>query len=288
MVALLNYDCMRTFDRRQFVGNRPFPWYGFSRFLTSEAFAALDAEFPSLEFFERHSGMERLHSQRPHNRYYLAFTESIYGAHRPGEKGCVGPEHLSATWREFIRQLQTDETYLAFVRELLGVAKLEIRFAWHIAGPGDDISPHVDAESKAGTHFFYFHTSAEWQPEWGGGTVFLGGKRTESLNPEIEDFAERHVASILENRSVLFRNGRDAWHALTCSAVRKAGIVVCSTSSSSTPGPGPRGVPRSCGGCPIDSSPRRKRCSRDGRRNPDQRLPSPKDPPHLTTLGRRT
>lgn len=70
----LNYDLMTRFEINQFRANRPFPWFNFSQFLTPSGFEELRRDFPSIELFEQHCGLARPHGQRPHNRYYLAYT----------------------------------------------------------------------------------------------------------------------------------------------------------------------------------------------------------------------
>ena len=74
------------------------------------------------------------------------------------------------------------------------------------------MSPHVDSAKKIGTHIFYFNTSEDWRPEWGGATLVLGGKRTPAMNPDFDDFTDVEAAQIIDNRSFLFRNSAQSWH----------------------------------------------------------------------------
>ncbi len=194
-------------------GEVPCPWYSLDGFLTDHAFATLNTEFPPLDLFEHHEGLYRKHGQRPHNRYYLAFEKSIYNqANDAGDKGCARLADLSAGWQAFINELTTGELYTKFVANAFNVDQFDIRLAWHMAGRGDDVSPHRDATAKLGTHIFYFNTTQDWREEWGGGTVLLEGRNVERMNPEYDDFDRTHTVPILNNKSLLFKNTPDAWH----------------------------------------------------------------------------
>ncbi len=207
-----DHQFLKDYDRRRFASNTPSPWDGFQGVLTPQAFDQLEADFPSLSQFESHQGVARAHGQRPHDRYYLALEQSIYGTPLDAGKGCVGIDELKPSWREFIDNIRNDATYQNFVRELLGVEQTVIRFAWHLASSGCDVSPHVDAPHKYGTHIFYFNSDENWNDNWGGQTLMLGAKKTDRQNPEITDFDSRAAAPILNNRSMLFKNVPDAWH----------------------------------------------------------------------------
>jgi hypothetical protein len=222
-MQFLNHELMTGFDIRQFRTRTPFPWFNFAQFLTPAGFETLYRDFPSLELFEQHSGMERAYGQRPHDRYYLAYEESIYHQDAPAGPGVVSHDQLPRAWQVFIDELRQSQDYSRFVKTVFGVEAYEPRYAWHVGFAGSEVSPHVDAPSKIGTHIFYFNTSEDWNPEWGGATLVLGDKQTDVLNPEFTDFKTVVCAEIRDNHSFLFQNTEEAWHgaqALTCPAGR--------------------------------------------------------------------
>jgi hypothetical protein len=215
----LNYDLMARFELYRFPTTGPFPWFNFSQFLTQEGFEELHSDFPSVELFEQHSGIARPYGQRPHNRYYLAYEESIYHNKAPADQGVVAHGRLPRTWQLFIEELRQSREYRQFIKTALGVADFKARYAWHIGFSGSEVSPHVDSRDKIGTHIFYFNTSGDWKPEWGGTTLVLGDKKTAARNPDFTDFETAISAEIRDNRSFLFKNTGNAWHgaeALTC------------------------------------------------------------------------
>ena len=193
------------------LGAEPFPWWNPAGALTDEAHRRLSADWPDLSLFERHQGLARPDGQRPHDRYYLAFESSLY---RPGcGPGVARDVDLPVVWRDFIVELREDVGYRDFVERFLGRPEgYRVRFAWHIGTTGSEVSPHRDAPVKLGTHIWYFNPAGSWDPEWGGATLLLGCRTTEALNPEFEDFGTVTAAEMVGNRSLLFRNGPDAWH----------------------------------------------------------------------------
>lgn len=205
---------MRTFKTSEFASRQPFPWYNFQSLLTDDSFAKLYEEFPALELFEKHEGLPRKYGQRSHDRYYLAYEETIYKDVEREEKGIVRHEQLSPAWQAFMDGLQTDPGYRDFICRLLGVDEFRARYAWHVATAGRSVSPHVDFPGKIGTHIFYFNTSQDWKAEWGGSTLVLSGKNYEGLNPEISDFDKVEAVRVMDNRSFLFKNQPEAWHAV--------------------------------------------------------------------------
>jgi hypothetical protein len=207
----LNDGLLENFDQKQFRNNKPYAWFGFSDFLQPSAFPTLYDEFPAIDLFERHHNIERGHQQRPHNRYYLRLDSSIDSGKKPG---VVGRNQLGPNWRSFISELESGTHYREFVSDLLEVNNPLLRFAWHIAGKGDDVSPHCDISIKAGSHLFYFNTAKDWKESWNGGTVLLEGKKNLTQNPEISDFEQSYVIKIIGNRSMLFQNSAEAWHSV--------------------------------------------------------------------------
>lgn len=212
--SCFDQQAMKAFDAAQFTSRQPFPWYNFQSLLTEETFARLYDEFPSLDLFEKHEGLPRKYGQRSHDRYYLAYEETIYTDVEREEKGIVRHEQLSSAWQDFMTGLQTDPGYRSFICRLLGVNDFTARYAWHVATAGRSVSPHVDFPGKIGTHIFYFNTSQDWKAEWGGSTLVLSGKNYEGLNPEISDFEKVEAVQVMDNRSFLFKNQPEAWHAV--------------------------------------------------------------------------
>lgn len=217
--SFINYKFIQSFNRHSFIQNEPFPWSGFHDFLTSEGFQQLCQDFPSLELFEKHEGLERVYGQRPHNRYYLAYETSIYNQLDRQDKGVVRYKDLPESWQRFMDELETSQDYRDFIKSLFEVADFQIRYAWHIGVTNSEVSPHRDAEQKIGTHIFYFNTSDDWEPAWGGSTLVLGDKLTETMNPDFSDFTTVMPTQLVDNHSFLFKNTPDAWHGvkpLTC------------------------------------------------------------------------
>jgi hypothetical protein len=208
--AFFNVERLQAFDAGEFQRRSPFPWQSFGGLLTDEVFARLLAEFPSPALFAQHQDRNRVHGQRPHNRLYLTLEDRLF-ANRE-QSGRIRGGDLNPAWREFLEALRRNPHYRRLVAMALGTSNYRLRFDWHLAGSGQDVSPHCDDSAKAGTHLFYFNSSADWRPEWGGNTVLLGGKRTDRLNPELADFDERLSAPMLDNHSTLFRNSSAAWH----------------------------------------------------------------------------
>ncbi len=219
--TFINLELLKSFDRQAFLDRQPYPWQNLEGFLTNEGFAALDRDFPPLELFEQHSGIERAYGQRPHNRYYLAYESSIYQGKltEKSDKGIVRRKELPLVWQQFITDLETNADYHELIRSLFGVSKYTVRYAWHVGFAGCEVSPHMDSPDKVGTHILYFNTRETWKPEWGGETLVLSDKRTDGLNPDVSDFGTVEVSSILDNRSFLFKNDPNGWHGvapLTC------------------------------------------------------------------------
>ncbi len=210
---------MREFPTETFTGQTPFPWFDFAQILTPGGFETLYKEFPSLAMFEKHVGMERPQGQRPHDRYYLAYEQSIYDRAARDAQGEVRHGDLPPAWQAFLDELKTSDEYRAFIGRMLGAGPLTARFAWHVGVTGSEVSPHCDAGNKIGTHIFYFNTRDDWDPAWGGATLALGGKKGSAPNPDFADFATATASEIRDNHSFLFKNTPDAWHGvktLTC------------------------------------------------------------------------
>lgn len=212
MSLFLDDRMLRDFATEDFTLQQPFPWFSFQDVLRPEAFQALYDNFPSLAMFEKHNGIERAYGQRPHNRYYLAYEQSIYNNRQAGSEGVVALSDLPVVWQQFILEIQGNSEYAAFAKRMLGVEDFVVRFAWHVGVAGSEVSPHRDSYTKLGTHIFYFNTSADWQPEWGGSILVLKDKKVQQDNPDLADFGQAIGCDIRDNRSFLFKNTENAWH----------------------------------------------------------------------------
>jgi 2OG-Fe(II) oxygenase superfamily len=216
--TFINPAWLDSFAMTDFKARQPYPWHDFSQFLTPAGFAALYRDFPSLACFEQHNGMQRSYGQRPHNRYYLAYEQSIYQT-PSAQKGVIQHQELPPTWQAFLKELEANQTYQQFLKSALAVPDYKLRYAWHVGFTGSEVSPHVDSPEKIGTHILYFNTSQDWQAEWGGDTLILSGKQTAHLNPDFTDFATVTPVPICDNRSFFFRNYEHGWHGvkpITC------------------------------------------------------------------------
>ena len=189
-----------------------FHWAEISNFLSQEVFDELNESYPDFDMFEKHTGIERIYGQRPHDRYYLAYDNSIYSGDNQG-KGIIKHDELSDIWKEFVVEILQNDEYHAFIREALEVENFDIRLAWHMAFNNCEVSPHLDASEKYGTHIFYFNTDKDWKKEWGGETVLMEGKRIDSMNPDFADFDHQiTVSNIINNKSFIFQNSDESWH----------------------------------------------------------------------------
>lgn len=209
-LSLLDQDLLDAADRDSFRKMEPFPWIA-GEFLTSEAFQQLLRDFPPLAKFEQHIDIAKKHGQRPHNRHYLAYERTLYDPERSRSVGIVAYAELAPIWQQFMTELE-GEAYRGFIASMLGTDDFVIRCAWHIGTTGSEVSPHIDSDDKLGTHIFYFNTSADWSPEWGGETIVLRDKTTSAMNPEFEDFRSAEIVPFLNNRAFLFGNNDRAWH----------------------------------------------------------------------------
>jgi len=215
---LLDISALDAIDRNAFAGREPFPWLAGERLLKAEAFVQLMRDFPPVEKFERHLNIPKVHGQRPHNRYYLAYEHTLYDPDKPRSEGIIRHGELAPSWQRFLQELEGDD-YRSFIADMVGRDDFVMRYAWHIGTSGSEVSPHIDSENKIATHIFYFNVSEEWSADWGGETIVLDGKRVAAMNPEFDDFERAVSVPFLDNRSFLFANNGNAWHgvrALSC------------------------------------------------------------------------
>jgi len=198
----------------QFLSKGPYPWVNINGFFSDDFFQKLALTYPEPTFFEPHEGIQRGYGQRPHNRYYLAYEESVYKdfkIQRETSSGIIKKEELSNPWQEFISYLESAD-YRKFIEDLFQHKKFTIRFSWHMQVESWDVCPHVDSPKKMGSHLFYFNRSSDWDDSWGGATAILSGKKSNSLNPNFEEFENIQEIPFLDNRSFIFMNKPDAWH----------------------------------------------------------------------------
>lgn len=215
----LDYDRLDAIDAQAFRTARPYPWVNPQGLLTPEGYHTLLEHLPAQEQFTPSFGRPRAHDQRSHDRFLLAYHDSL---------------SVAQVWKDFIAELR-GPTYRNFLSRLLGTRAFALRFHWHYTPHGCSISPHCDAKDKLGSHIFYFNTEQDWDPAWGGQTLLLDdrGRFPRNSAPEIEAFDSVSASHALGNASLLFaRNGR-SWHAmrpLQCpeDRLRKVFIVVVS------------------------------------------------------------
>ncbi len=210
MDKIFNQDVLDSFSVEAFQKRWPFPWIDFEKFLTPQAFKQLHDDFPPLELFEYHENRYRL-GQRPHDRYYLAYGKSFYGDKEgPGN---IQKEDLSLSWQQFIEELETGPIYRNFINKALDNTNYTMRLCWHAGKTSNEVSPHIDNYPvKVGTHIFYFNTSEDWDPTWGGQLLIFGDKLVPGITPNFSDFVSVIPVKILDNHSFLFKNTPNAWH----------------------------------------------------------------------------
>ena len=185
-------------------------WQVIHGILSDDAFTQLSTAYPPAHLFQRHENIHRKHGQRPHNRLYLGIeSRDVASIARLDELNDLDPAGI---WKRFLEGIKTDSDYHKSVSSFLGVNKYQIRFAWHLTAPGEDVSPHLDSVRKLGTHIFYFNQRLEWRHDWGGETLILNGKMTDRMSPEVMDFEKVKSIPIRKNRSLLFRNCDHCWH----------------------------------------------------------------------------
>lgn len=217
--TIINYEKLHShFNRNTINTIDNFLWINYSGFLNDKSFLALIESFPSIELFEEHKDLKRIHNQAPHNRYYLAFEKSIHHPIGYSGRGVIQLNQLEPIWQDFLNELM-DKTYENFVKSVLGLVNFKARYDWHIGIKGTEVSPHIDASTKLASHLFYFNTTHDWKEDWGGRTVMLAAKKTTVMNPLFTDFKEKISIENLNNKSLLFKNSGNAWHgveALKC------------------------------------------------------------------------
>ncbi len=196
----LDIEKLRGLGREEFMATRPYPFFNTEGLLTAQGFDDLLHNMPPLETFGEIFGKERRAGQAPHDRYSLEYTPDT---------------EVPLPWKEFIAELCSDD-YRREIERLLGANKVEFRFHWHYTPSGCDVSPHCDARREHGSHLFYFNSTEDWEPEWGGSTLVLddGGRLSYDSAPALEEFDGIHEMDTLGNYSALMLRTDHAWHAV--------------------------------------------------------------------------
>ncbi len=197
-MTYIDYDKLEAIDIDAFRSAKPYPHLNPAGLLTEEGFERLRRTLPPLEAMQPFFGVQRSHGQQPHDRYVLEYEDHLE----------IAPE-----WREFIEELRGSR-YKAFLYEAFGTRFLQLNFHWHYTPNGCSVSPHCDAKHKLGSHIFYFNTTEDWDPTWGGETVVLDddGRFRRDSAPRFEDFDRILHAEAMGNRSFLFARSGNSWH----------------------------------------------------------------------------
>lgn len=194
----LDFHRLDGVSTSDFRGASPYPWINPQGALTPEGFQALVASLPDQARFRPVFGARRAHGQHPHDRYALEYHPQL---------------DVAAPWHEFISELN-GERYRDFLSRLFGRRRFQFNFHWHYTPAGCSVSPHCDATRKLGSHIFYFNTTADWEPQWGGETLILDdhGRFPRSSAPGFDDFDEVIAGQHLGNYSLLFQRRHNSWH----------------------------------------------------------------------------
>lgn len=216
-MAYLNLAALDTLDAAAFRDREPYPWVNPEGLLLEDGYRALLRDLPPVSDFEPVFGKTRKYGQASHDRYALEWHRSLA---------------LAESWRDFTAELR-GPGYAGFLRRLLGVNAINLRFHWHYTPRDCLVSPHCDAKRKLGSHIFYFNPSEDWDPAWGGETVVLDdrGRFDPDSNPDFDDFESATTAECADNRSLIFLRRGNSWHGvrrLTCpeGRYRRVFIVV--------------------------------------------------------------
>ncbi len=195
----------------------PYPWINPEGALNEPAFDLLRRNMPPLEVMKPSFGRKRAHGQKPHDRYSLEYRRDL---------------DIHPAWHRLVDELN-GPVYQGWLARLFATRRFRLSYHWHYAPRGASVSPHCDARRKLGSHIFYFNTSEDWDPSWGGETLVLddGGKFSRNSAPEFEGFERSWTANAMGNRSLLFQRQGNSWHGvkpLACpeGTLRKVFIVV--------------------------------------------------------------
>ncbi len=213
----LDFERLKAIDPIAYQAQKPYPWVNPENLLHPQAFEVLLQTLPDVSQFTPFFGQTRKAGQYPHDRYALEYNDDL---------------ELAPPWREFIEELK-GERYRRALCRLVGADSLSINFHWHYAPNGCSVSPHCDSTRKLGSHIFYFNTTDDWDPAWGGETVVLddNGRFDPRSAPDFETFDRVISSEALGNRSLIFTRHGNSWHGvreIACpeDRLRKVFIVV--------------------------------------------------------------
>jgi len=220
--TMLDTDMLDSIATTEFRQARPYPWLNPVGVLRPEAFDLLRANLPPLELMQASFGRKRAHGQQPHDRYALEYHPGL---------------QVNSAWHQLVSELDSAR-YRDFIARLFDCRRFSLSYHWHYAPRGCSVSPHCDARRKLGSHIFYFNTTEDWDPEWGGETLVLDdcGRLARGSSPGFDDFDSAIAAQALGNRSFLFQRQGNSWHGvkpLLCpeDRMRKVFIVVINSDS---------------------------------------------------------
>lgn len=192
----LNVEAIKSLDHKQFASAKPFPWANPQGLLTETGFENLRMNLPEISIFEIDPGYNK--DKRSKNRWELNYDTNV---------------PVPSPWVEFIKELKGVE-YRNFLQRMLGIEKFNLRFQWHFCADGFSIVPHVDSVKKLATHIFYLNTERDWDEKWGGQTVILDNHTYSRHDArQMSDFTQPIYSKMLNNRSLLWKNTDDSWHA---------------------------------------------------------------------------
>lgn len=202
-MTYINFDVLNDLlvKEKNFLSKEPFPWANPQGVLTDEGFKELVTYIPDVSMLRKEFGVPRKYEQKPHDRYRLRYEKNM-------------PLHPS--WQTFIEELE-GKRYRHFLEELFETKEFGVAMQWQYAERGCSVSPHCDGERKVGSHLFYFNTSDDWDPSWGGQTLVLYNdtkKFGPHSAPRIEDFDYAIPTTTLGNSSLVFARTDNSWHAV--------------------------------------------------------------------------
>ena len=197
----LNFDVLESIDAAKYRTQLPFPYIDFHGPLYEDAYQAL-VTAPDVSLFEKQFGIERSHGQKFHDRYFLAYTQSL---------------PIAKPWKEFIEELSSDR-YRSFLERLFNIKRgtYNFVFSWNYMPRDTCITPHCDTYRKIGSQLFYLNTSDTWNTEWGGQTLALNddGKRSPYTGPALSEFDKIFTSKSVDNNSFIFTRTDHSWHAV--------------------------------------------------------------------------
>lgn len=213
----LDFERLEALDPEAFQNTEPYPWANPAGLLTEAGYQRLMDTLPTIEQMTPVFGVQRSHGQRPHDRYALEYHENL---------------DVAPAWHAFVAELRSDR-YKRFIHRMFGRGRFRFNFHWHYAPRGASVSPHCDSTRKLGSHIFYFSSSDNWDPSWGGDTLILddNGRFSRKSAPEFEEFDHAYAGESIGNYSLLFQRQERSWHGvreITCPEgyYRKVFIVV--------------------------------------------------------------